>query len=149
MTGGQDRSREGGYSLVALMASLTIMLILMGAAAPSWRYIMQDDREQELIFRGGAIADAIQRFQKKSANALPTSLDVLVKGKYLRKAYKDPMTRDGKWRLIHAGEATIPPPPGGSPRPGNTPSTSCPSFTTGTPLTSTNWMPSEYCRGSS
>jgi type II secretory pathway pseudopilin PulG len=121
MTGGLDRKREQGYSLVALMASMTIMLILLGAAAPSWRYIMQDDREQELIFRGGAIADAIQRFQKKSANALPTSLDVLVKGKYLRKAYKDPMTRDGKWRLIHQGEATNPPPPTGSPRPGNTP----------------------------
>jgi type II secretory pathway pseudopilin PulG len=115
--------REEGYSLVALMASLTIMLILLGAAGPSWRYIMQDDREQELIFRGGAIADAIQRFQKKSANALPTSLDVLVKGKYLRKAYKDPMTRDGKWRLIHQGEATIPPPASGSPRSNAPPTT--------------------------
>jgi type II secretory pathway pseudopilin PulG len=108
------------------MASMTIMLILLGAAAPSWRYIMQDDREQELIFRGGAIADAIQRFQKKSANALPTSLEVLVKGRYLRKAYKDPMTRDGKWRLIHQGEATIAPPPAGSPRPNAPPTTQAP-----------------------
>jgi type II secretory pathway pseudopilin PulG len=121
VTGSPDRRREEGYSLVALMASIAIMVILLGAAAPSWRYLMQDDREKELIFRGGAIADAIQRFQKKSANALPTSLDVLVKGKYLRKAYKDPMTRDGKWRLIHQGEATIPAPPPGSPRPNASP----------------------------
>jgi type II secretory pathway pseudopilin PulG len=119
--------REGGYSLVALMATMTIMLVLLGAAAPSWRYIMQDDREQELIFRGGSIADAIQRFQKKSANALPTSLEVLVKGKYLRKAYKDPMTRDGKWRLIHQGEATMGPPTTASPPPSAPPTTSPPS----------------------
>lgn len=123
MRGGPDPRREGGYSLVALMASLTIMLVLLGAAAPSWRYIMQDDREQELIFRGGAIADAIQRFQKKNANALPTSLEVLVKGKFLRKAYKDPMTRDGKWRLIHQGEATMAPPTAVSPRPSTPPTT--------------------------
>jgi type II secretory pathway pseudopilin PulG len=111
---------------VALMASMTIMLILLGAAAPSWRYIIKDDREQELIFRGGAIADAIQRFQKKNANALPASLEVLVKGKFLRKAYKDPMTRDGKWRLIHQGEATITPPTAASPPPNAPPTTQPP-----------------------
>jgi hypothetical protein len=33
---------------------------------------------------------------------------VLVKGKFLRKAYKDPMTKDGKWRLIRQGESMVP-----------------------------------------
>jgi hypothetical protein len=54
---------------VALVASVTIMLILMAAATPTWRYIMKNDREEELLFRGGEIADAIQRFQKKNGNA--------------------------------------------------------------------------------
>jgi type II secretory pathway pseudopilin PulG len=95
---------EAGFSLVALFAAMTIMLILMGAAMPSWKYVMQNEREQELYFRGGQIADAIERYQRKNANTAPPSLEVLVKGRYLRKAYADPMTKDGKWRMIRVGE---------------------------------------------
>jgi type II secretory pathway pseudopilin PulG len=101
---------------VTLLASMTIMLILMAAAMPSWRYVMKNDREEELIFRGGEIADAIQRFQQRNGNALPPSLEVLVKGKFLRREYKDPMTKDGKWRFIRQGESIGPirPPGAGS-----------------------------------
>jgi len=106
--GPTHRRGEAGYSLVALVASVTIMFILMGAAAPTWQYIMKNDREEELLYRGGEIADAIVRFQKKNANAYPTSLDQLVKGKFLRKLYKEPMSKDGKWRLIHQGQAGPP-----------------------------------------
>ena len=79
----------------------------MSAAVPSWRYLMKNDREEELIFRGGEIADAIARFQRRNGNALPASLDVLVKGKYLRRAYKDPMSKDGTWRFIRPGEMLV------------------------------------------
>jgi type II secretory pathway pseudopilin PulG len=106
------RRREAGYSLVALMASVAVMLIMMTAAIPSWRYLMKNDREEELIARGGEIADAIMRYQRRNGNALPPSLEALVKGKFLRRAYKDPMTKDGKWRLIRPGEAIGPTAPG-------------------------------------
>lgn len=99
------RAREAGSTLVALVATVTIGLVLMAAGAPTWRYLMKDAEEEELIFRGGQIADAIQRYQRKNANALPPSLEVLVKGKYLRKAYTDPMTKSGKWRFLRPGEA--------------------------------------------
>ena len=102
------RRGESGFSLVVLMAGITITLILMSAAVPSWQHVMQDDREQELLFRGGQIADSIGRYQKKNGGALPVSLEVLVKGKFLRKAYTDPMMRDGKWRFIRQGEALTP-----------------------------------------
>ncbi len=105
-----------------LVAAITIMLIGMAVAVPSWQHVMQDDREQELIFRGGQIADAIQAYQKKNANALPASLEVLVKGKFLRKPYTDPMTVDGKWRFIHQGETT-----GGGVRPPGVPGGPSPS----------------------
>jgi type II secretory pathway pseudopilin PulG len=111
--------RQAGYSLVALIVTITVMMVMLTAAVPSWRYLMKDDREEELIFRGGEIADAIGRYQKKNGNALPPSLEVLVKGKFLRKAYKDPMTQDGKWRLLRQGEtiaaASVPGVPGGAP----------------------------------
>ena len=40
---------EAGFSLVALVATMTITLILMGAAMPSWKYVVQNEREQELL----------------------------------------------------------------------------------------------------
>jgi len=115
----RPRRRQAGYSLVALVVAVTVMMVMMAAAVPTWRYLMKNDREEELIFRGGQIADAIGRYQKKNGNALPPSLEVLVKGKFLRKPYKDPMSKDGKWRFIRQGETmganAAPPIPGGGP----------------------------------
>ncbi len=91
---------------------MTIMLILMGAAMPSWKYVVQNEREQELYFRGDQIASAIERYQKKNGGTAPPTLEVLVKGKFLRKAYTDPMTKDGKWRYIKVGEMMVPRAPG-------------------------------------
>ena len=91
--------REAGFSLVGAMAGITIMFTIMAMAMPAWKYVMQDSREEELIFRGSQIADAIERYQKEK-RSLPISLEVLVKGRFLRKAYTDPMTRDGKWRPV-------------------------------------------------
>lgn len=110
--------RQDGFSLVILMGGITLMLIAMGVAAPTWQHVMQDDREQELLYRGGAIADSIARYQKKNGGALPVSVDVLVKGRFLRRAYQDPMARDGKWRFIRQGEALGPLGAAGT-RPGN------------------------------
>ncbi len=106
MTGA--RGAEAGFSLVAVVAGMTIMLVLMGAAMPSWKYVVQNEREQELYFRGDQIAAAIERYQKKNGGTAPPTLEVLVKGRYLRKAYTDPMTRDGKWRFIKVGEVMLP-----------------------------------------
>jgi type II secretory pathway pseudopilin PulG len=123
------RSRRGeeGFSLVGLLAAATITLILMGAAVPAWKYVDKNEREEELLFRGVQIKLAIERYQKdpKNGGTLPPSLEVLVKGKYLRKLYKDPMTKSGKWRFIRPGEGVpIPGAPGGpsSPAPSAAPS---------------------------
>jgi type II secretory pathway pseudopilin PulG len=131
---------QAGFTLLMLLASVSIVLILLAVAVPSWRHVMQDDREQELLFRGFQIADAIQAYQSKNGNASPPSLEVLVKGKFLRKAFKDPMTKDGAWRLIHPGDLVAPitppaipgglsagfPPPSPSPSPTGSPSVNCP-----------------------
>ncbi|HVR69569.1 MAG TPA: type II secretion system protein [Vicinamibacteria bacterium] len=109
---------EAGFSLVAAAASITIMLVLMGVAMPSWRYVMQNAREEELLFRGTQIVEAIERYQKKHGSAPPVSLEMLVKGKFLRKEYKDPMTQKGEWRFIRPGEAIVQPPGAGEVRPG-------------------------------
>ncbi len=109
------RTSEAGFSLVALFAGVTIMMVFMAVAMPSWKWVAQNEREQELFFRGNAIATAIERYQKKNGNAAPPSLEVLVKGKYLRQEYKDPMTKDGKWNFIRPGQMTGPAQPGRPP----------------------------------
>lgn len=111
----------------ALLAMLAIMTLALMLAMPSWRYLVQDDKEQELIFRGRQISSAIARFQRKNGNSLPASFEQLVQGKYLRKAYADPLVPDGKWRIVRPGEvgpAPAPPRVGGGTviRPNATPS---------------------------
>ncbi len=115
------RRGERGFTLVLLIASIAIMLIVMGAGASTWRYIMKNDREEELFFRGSSIAGAIEDYQKKSGGAYPPDLKTLVDRHFLRKLYADPMTRSGKWRLLRPGEAITcgsgVPLPGASARP--------------------------------
>jgi type II secretory pathway pseudopilin PulG len=119
----RKRTTEAGYSLAALMAMLAIMGLFLMMAAPSWKYLTRDDKEQELIFRGRQISAAVARFQRKNGNSLPNSLEQLVQGKYLRKAYKDPLVDDGRWRFLRPGEGVAAPRPGGPPgRPGPSPS---------------------------
>ncbi len=126
------RRGEDGYSLVALLAAVGVMMVMMAAAVPSWRYVMKNDAEEELIFRGGEIADAIARYQRRNGNALPPSLEVLVKGKFLRRAYKDPMVKHGRWRFLRPGEAMGPmTPPAGAP--GGSPTTTTTTTTTTRP----------------
>ena len=132
---------EAGFSLVAVAASITMMMLLMGMAVPTWRYVMQNAREEELLFRGTQIVEAIERYQKKHGNAQPVSLDVLVKGKFLRKAYKDPMTPKGEWRFIRPGEVQVPPTAAGArvrpgqPTPAATPSPRVPRGLSGSSAT--------------
>lgn len=135
------RRGEAGYSLVALLAAIAVMLVMLGAAMPSWRYVMRNDAEEELISRGGQIADAIARYQRRHGNALPASLEVLVQQRFLRRAYKDPMTKHGRWRLLRPGDAVLPGVPGapaagaasGTPRPGTATSPTTTTTTTTRP----------------
>jgi type II secretory pathway pseudopilin PulG len=131
-----SRRGEAGYSLVALLAAVAVMMVLLGAAMPSWRYVMRNDAEEELISRGGQIADAIARYQRRHGNALPPSLEVLVEQRFLRRAYKDPMTKHGRWRLLRPGDAVLPGVPGlpGAPgQPGGTTATTTTTTTTTRP----------------
>ena len=103
------RTAERGVSLLALMVAVAIMSVALMAALPGWKYVIQDDREQELLFRGNEIARAIERYQAKNNGAVPTTLEVLVKGKFLRRAYKDPFAKDGNWKRIAPGQMLAPP----------------------------------------
>jgi type II secretory pathway pseudopilin PulG len=112
------RRSEGGYTLVALLAMMTVLALFAMAVAPSVQQQAQREREQEAIFRGEQVADAIGAYYKSRLpfgvigdQALPTSMDQLLQGipvpggsknrRILRaSAARDPLTIEGEWRFI-------------------------------------------------
>src|ERR1700719_52332 len=95
-------SAEGGYAMAALLVAMAVMAVFLSVALPAWRTEAQREKETELIFRGTQYAHAIAMFQRKYANASPPSLDVLLNEHFLRKKFKDPMTKDGDFQLVYA-----------------------------------------------
>lgn len=100
-----------GFALLAVLTMVIIMGISLGAVGLSWRIIKQREREEELLFRGSQIRDAIKRwYALKSVDqaAMPLrDLKDLLKDprtpqtvRYLRRLYTDPMT-DKEWELIN------------------------------------------------
>lgn len=99
------RQGERGYAMAALIVGLAVMAVLMTAAMPVWKQMAQREKEEELVFRGEQYARAIGMFQRRTANAYPPSLDVLVQQKFLRKKYKDPITDDDFVPLAQSAQA--------------------------------------------
>ncbi len=103
---------EQGTTLVALLAIMTITAIVLLAAAPSVIIEVQREKELESIRRGEEVADAIRQYVLFYGGAkLPNSMDDLLEGlpqgtkkrQILRQsAAIDPLSDDGKWRLVKA-----------------------------------------------
>lgn len=107
---------EEGYTLVALLAMMTVLALFAVAAAPSIRHQAQREREVEAIFRGEQVAAAIRLYYSYRQSrygagdaSLPTSIDQLLEGlpsgtkkvQILRpSAARDPLSDSGEWRLI-------------------------------------------------
>jgi type II secretory pathway pseudopilin PulG len=104
---------ERGYTLIALLALMSLLLLFAMAAVPSFTQQVQREREREAIFRGEQVSDAIRSYYRfrgsQGVNSLPTSMDQLLEGiprgskklQILRsEAAHDPLSSDGEWRLI-------------------------------------------------
>lgn len=121
--------REAGTTFLIVMAMVTIGSIGLLAAVPLWKTQIQRENEEELLFRGRQYVEAIRLYQTKNPGSFPKTIEELVKGRFLRKAFPDPMTRSGKWDLILLpGDSAASVRPGaeperGAPKPGGNPGT--------------------------
>lgn len=104
MTTGRRAAGQRGFAMAALLVVLAVMGLLLSMALPVWRHAAQREREAELIFRGEQYARAIVLYQRQTPGAYPPDVDTLVAGRFLRRAYRDPMTADGEFRLILESE---------------------------------------------
>lgn len=103
---------EIGMTLIAVMAVMALFAIALLAVAPAVQQEVQREMELESIRRGEEIAEAIRRYVvHHNGTKLPASIDDLLEGlpqgtkkiQILRaSAATDPLSADGKWRLIKA-----------------------------------------------
>jgi type II secretory pathway pseudopilin PulG len=99
------QERQAGYALIVILLFVTLVLISLSTAVPSILTQGQREKEQELIFRGEQYKQAIGRYYRKFGR-YPTKIEELLetnKLAFLRREYLDPMTKDGKWRVIRIG----------------------------------------------
>jgi type II secretory pathway pseudopilin PulG len=100
--------------MAALLVALAVMAVLLTAAVPVWKTAAKREKEAELVWRAGQYVRAILLFRRKYANASPPNLDILINERFLRKKYKDPMTKDGEFQLVYASDQQQPPAGGGA-----------------------------------
>lgn len=96
-----DRDRAApGYVLIMLM--IVVFALSVGAliALPIWQTQVQRENEEELIFRGKQYVEAVRLYQMKYPGSFPQSFEELVEEKCIRRLYKDPMSKDGRWNVI-------------------------------------------------
>ena len=113
------KKSESGMTLFAVMAVMTVFAIGLLAVAPSIQQEIQREKELEAIRRGEEVADAIRQYVEfYRGSRLPSSMDDLLDGlpfgskkrMILRaSAAIDPLSEDGRWRLIKADATTLGP----------------------------------------
>ena len=106
-----ETNTEDGYLLLTVLVMVFLVLLALSVAAPRVAKEIQRDKEEEAIQRGLQYKRAIKLYYKKFG-AYPSDIKQLENTnqiRFLRKRYKDPITGQDDWRLIHMGEAKVPP----------------------------------------
>lgn len=114
---------EAGFAMLVVFLLAAFIGIALYNELPRVVMESQRDREELLIDRGTQYKRAIQVFYRKFSR-YPTDLDALDNTnniRFLRRRYKDPMTGEDEWRLIHAAgpgiftDSLVNAPPGAQP----------------------------------
>lgn len=99
------RRGEAGYALLMVLLLAALVLLSLSTAVPRLLTQGKREKEAELIFRGEQYRRAIGLFYKK-VGRYPNSVEELLETNdraFLRRAWPDPMTPGGEWRLIRVG----------------------------------------------
>lgn len=102
--------RESGFALLLVFAMAAAVAITLYMELPRVAFEAQRQREEMLIERGEQYQRAIQLYVRKNQR-YPQKLDDLDGGggvpRFLRRRYRDPMTGEEEWRLIHVGAGGV------------------------------------------
>lgn len=109
-------NRAAGFTYISLLFIMTVSGIALAQAGNLWSTTIRREMEEELLFRGGAIRNAIGMYYESSlgAKAYPKTIEDLIKDtrypaakRYLRKFYPDPVTGKADWEIIKATDGSI------------------------------------------
>src|SRR4051812_28418922 len=103
------KNTQRGYMLVVLIFLMVGMTIAMLAMAPAIATAVKRDKEEEMIHRGAEYARAIKKDYKKFGR-YPATLEALEDTnhmRFLRKRYKDPFGKEGKWDIVRFGQVNM------------------------------------------
>lgn len=110
---------QQGMTLIALLGIMAVFAAALLVAAPAVYTEIQREKELEAIRRGEEVAEAIRQYiEFYGGGKLPSSMDDLLEGlpagtkrrQILRpSAAVDPLSEDGRWRLIKPDPNSIGP----------------------------------------
>jgi type II secretory pathway pseudopilin PulG len=103
-----ERHGERGYVMLLLLLMVAVMIIGLAVIVPSIAFDIKRDREEEMVHRGVQYSRAIRLYYKKFGR-YPAKIEDLENTnqiRFLRKRYKDPITRKD-FKLLHYGEAKM------------------------------------------
>lgn len=111
---------QSGFTYLLVLIAVVVIGIIVGGATTLVSFVVQQDREAELLFRGLAYKNAIERYYLagKGIKVFPQSLDDLLKDprvpgvrRFLRRLYKDPMSPEKEdefnWDVLRSGDGGI------------------------------------------
>jgi type II secretory pathway pseudopilin PulG len=98
------RSNERGFAMAGLLVGIALLSLGLSVAMPTWRTLVQREKEEELIWRGQQYDRAIQLYRKKNATPGAPSIERLIEGRFLRKKFKDPIT-GGDFEVVGVSQA--------------------------------------------
>lgn len=107
---------ERGAVLLMVLVTVVVIGLTAGIAGRSWRSIVQQAKEDELLWRGQQYRSAIESYfqtRQGARNMYPRELDDLVRDnrfpepvRHIRRLYQDPMTGED-WAVIKAPDGGI------------------------------------------
>ncbi len=99
---------EHGYIMLTLLLMMALLIIAAAVIVPSITFEIRRDQEEEMIHRGVQYSRAIKAYYKKF-NRYPMKIEDLEntnRQRFLRKRYKDPITKQD-FKLLHFGEVQL------------------------------------------
>lgn len=111
------RDRQSGFTYLAALFLIAITGLVLASIGMVWSTLSQRDKERDLLFIGDQFREAIGQYYEHTPGTLkkyPPSLADLLKDdrhfftqRYLRRIYRDPITRVREWGVVQAPEGGI------------------------------------------
>lgn len=111
------RRNQNGFTYLGLLFAVALAGVALAATGALWSTQRQREREQELLFVGDQIRQAIGSYYERSPGTVkkyPAKFDDLLKDnrfigvqRHLRQHYMDPLTNSKQWGVVTAPEGGV------------------------------------------